>query len=82
MYLRNLKARVAQKEQLASAREISARRGLNGAANWLANQTRPDIAVQVSMSQQSFPKPLVKDILYANALGASIQRRKNQDKGN
>ncbi|CAE7379807.1 RE1, partial [Symbiodinium pilosum] len=62
------KARAAQKEQPASAREISALRGLNGAANWLANQTRPDIAVQVSMSQQSFPNPLIKDIVYANQM--------------
>ena len=50
------KARAAQKNSPATAREVSSLRGLNGAANWLANQTRPDLAVQVS------------DLLYANQL--------------
>ena len=54
--------RAAQKDSPATAREISALRALNGATNWLANQSRPDLAVQVSMSQQAFPtssRPLV-----------------------
>ena len=62
------KARAAQKNSPATAREVSSLRGLNGAANWLANQTRPDLAVQVSMSQQAFPNPKVSDLLYANQL--------------
>ena len=56
------KARAAQRQEPASARELSALRGLNGASNW------PDLAVQVSMSQQSFPSPRVADLLYANQL--------------
>ena len=62
------KARAADRQSLASAKEVSALRGLNGAANWLANQNRPDLAVQVSMSQQAFPAPKVSDLLYANQL--------------
>ena len=62
------KERASQKESPATAKEISALRGLNGATNWLANQTRPDLAAQVSMSQQAFPTPRVKDLLYANQL--------------
>ncbi|CAE7758699.1 RE1 [Symbiodinium sp. CCMP2456] len=62
------KARAAQRHLPATPKEVSALRGLNGAANWLANQTRPDLAVQVSMSQQAFPNPTVADLLYANQL--------------
>ena len=43
-------------------------RAINGAANWLAGQTRPDISVQTSFSQQCFPTPKVRDLLYANQL--------------
>ena len=60
--------RAAQKDSPATAREISALRALNGATNWFANQSRPDLAVQVSMSQQAFPTPRVRDLLYANQL--------------
>ena len=62
------KERAKQRDLPATAREISALRGLNGASNWLANQSRPDLAVQVSMSQQAFPHPKVSDLLYANQL--------------
>ena len=43
-------------------------RAVNGAANWLSGQTRPDLSVQTSFSQQCFPQPKVKDLLYANQL--------------
>ena len=62
------KSRAADKEAPASPKEISALRGLNGAANWLASQSRPDLAAQVSMCQQSFPQPRVKDLLFANQM--------------
>ena len=41
-------------------------RAVNGSLNWLSSQSRPDLSVQTSMSQQSFPKPTVKDLRMAN----------------
>ena len=56
------------REASATDREINALRALNGAANWLSGQTRPDLAVQTSFSQQCFPEPKVQDLLHANQL--------------
>ena len=39
---------------------------VNGSLNWLSSQLRPDLSVQTSMSQQSFPKPTIKDFRVAN----------------
>eukprot|EP00435_Cladocopium_sp_Y103_P041321 s2735_g11.t1 len=49
-------------------KETAALRAINGAANWLSGQSRPDLCVQTSFSQQCFPEPKVKDLLYANQL--------------
>ena len=62
------KDRQRQKEDFATDKEISVLRAVNGAANWLSTQTRPDLSIQASFSQQSFPKPRVKDFLYVNQL--------------
>ena len=62
------KERKAQRDSPASEKELSALRAVNGAANWLSSQSRPDIAVQTSFSQQCFPQPLVKDLLAANQM--------------
>eukprot|EP00434_Breviolum_minutum_P004560 symbB.v1.2.004023.t1/scaffold227.1/size261201/9 len=62
------KERSKDREALATEKEISALRAINGAANWLASQSRPDLASQTSFSQQCFPKPKVKDLLFANQL--------------
>ena len=62
------KERSKDREALATDKEISALRAINGAANWLASQSRPDLASQSSFSQQCFPKPKVKDLLVANQL--------------
>ena len=51
------KERRKNKEAVATPKEIAALRAVNGAANWLAGQSRPDLAVQTSFSQQSFPEP-------------------------
>ncbi|CAE7402078.1 RE1, partial [Symbiodinium microadriaticum] len=40
------KDRAAQKDSPVTARELASLRALNGAASWLASQSRPDIAVQ------------------------------------
>lgn len=50
----------------ASPQEISALRAVNGALGWLSSQTRPDLAVQTSISQQCFPNPTVQDLVQAN----------------
>lgn len=62
------KERQRHKEALATDREISALRAINGASNWLSSQTRPDLCVQTSFSQQCIPNPRVKDLMYANQL--------------
>ena len=73
-YARNLRPvalsreRRAQPEALATEGEIKALRAINGAANWLSSQTRPDLSVQTSFSQQAFPNVRVKDLLFANQL--------------
>ena len=50
----------------ATEKEISALRAVNGALGWLSTQTRPDLSVQTSLSQQCFPNPTVYDLLQAN----------------
>lgn len=60
------KDRQRNKENEANEKEVAALRAINGAANWLSSQSRPDLSVQTSFSQQCFPKPKVKDLLYAN----------------
>lgn len=47
-------------------KEISCLRAINGSLNWLANQSRPDVATQVSFAQQSFPRPTIGDAIAAN----------------
>ena len=46
--------------------QIRLLRGINGSLNWLSSQSRPDLAVQTSLSQQCFPKPKVKHLRNAN----------------
>ena len=62
------KERQRNKEAPATEKEIAALRAINGAANWLSSQSRPDLSVQTSFSQQCFPSPKVKDLLFANQL--------------
>lgn len=41
-------------------------RTLLGTMAWIAKETRADIAGEVALIQQSFPRPMVKDIDLAN----------------
>ena len=50
----------------ATEKEVKALRAVNGALGWISSQSRPDLAVQTSMSQQSFPNPTVQHLLTAN----------------
>eukprot|EP00435_Cladocopium_sp_Y103_P022015 s1030_g5.t1 len=62
------KERLKNKDSPANDREVAALRAINGAANWLSSQSRPDLCTQTSFSQQCFPEPKVKDLLFANQL--------------
>ena len=62
------KDRLKNKDALASEKEVAALRAINGAANWISSQSRPDLAVQTSFSQQCFPDPKVYDLVFANQL--------------
>ena len=46
--------------------QIKVLRAVNGGLNWLSSQSRPDLAVQTSLSQQSFPRPTIHDFRRAN----------------
>ena len=60
------RSRCHDKTALLSDQEVSCLRAINGSLNWLSSQSRPDLAAQVSFSQQSFPQPTVGDALSAN----------------
>ena len=66
----------AKKHWLAATdQEVAALRAVNGALGWLSSQTRPDLAVQTSISQQAFPRPTVSDLLHANQ---AVRRARQQ----
>ena len=60
------RTRLKEKDSPLTDKEISCLRAINGSLNWLSTQTRPDLATQVSFSQQSFPTPTVSDAVSAN----------------
>ncbi len=53
---------------IALPTEVNARVSMNQAGNWLASQTRPDLAIQVSRNQQLLPHPTVRQVREANNL--------------
>jgi hypothetical protein len=62
------KKRQSERASPATPAEIGILRAVNGAGNWLAGQTRPDLSVQVSLSQQCFPVPTVEHLCEANQM--------------
>lgn len=62
------KERLRNKDWEANEKEVSALRAVNGAINWLSSQSRPDLCTQASFSQQCFPKPKIRDLLFANQM--------------
>eukprot|EP00435_Cladocopium_sp_Y103_P029630 s49_g7.t1 len=58
--------RARQPWKPAHEKEIAALRAVNGALGWLSSQSRPDLSVQTSLSQQCFPNPTVEHLLLAN----------------
>ena len=63
----NVRAR-AQPEDMATTAEIRSLRECNGAVQCLAKESRPDLAVQVSLSQQALSDPRVRHCRQANAM--------------
>ena len=53
-------------EEPLSDSQVRILRAVNGSLNWLSSQSRPDLSVQTSLSQQSFPRPTVQDFRRAN----------------
>ena len=64
----NVRAR-AQPEDKATTTEVRSLRECNGAVQWLAKESRPDLAVQVSLSQQALSDPRVRHCRHTNAMG-------------
>ena len=63
----NVRAR-AQPEDKATTAEVRSLRECNGAVQWLAKESRQDLAVQVSLSQQALSDPRVRHCRQANAM--------------
>ena len=53
--------------------EVTSLKSCLGAALWLARETRPDLAVQVSQGQQLMPRPILGD---AKTVGNVVRRAK------
>ena len=51
-----------------SATEESDLRTLTGALAWLSKETRCDLAGKVALLQQCFPRPQVRDLIFANSV--------------
>ena len=68
------KARKTQRYSYCTEPEIALLRSLVGALAWLAKETRPDLCGRVSLLQQQFPKPRVRDMISANQLAIEAER--------
>ena len=66
----------AQPEDKATTAEIRSLRECNGAVHWLAKESRRDLAVQVSLSQQAPSDPRVPHCRQANAM---VRRTKHHE---
>ena len=62
----NVRAR-AQPEDKATTAEVRSLRECNCAVQWMAKESRPDLAVQVNLSQQTLSDPRVRHCRQANA---------------
>ena len=58
----------AQPEVKATTAAVRSLRECHGAVQWLAKESRPDLAVQVSLSQQALSDPRVRHCRQANAM--------------
>lgn len=67
--------RNSQSSDPLSPEQMKVLRAVNGSLNWLTSQTRPDLAVQTSFSQQAFPRPTIQDFRSANQ---AVRRAKQE----
>ena len=63
----------ASPDDLLSESQTRVLRASNGSLNWLASQSRPDLAVQTSLSQQAFPAPKIRHLRDANSASQDAQ---------
>ena len=56
----------ADTDKLTSGELLTQLRGVSGSANWLANQTRPDLCVSTSLLQGAHASATVADTREAN----------------
>ena len=66
-------SRRAERNAPLNAKEVSVLRAINGSLNWLASQSRPDLAAQTSLSQQAMSKPQVHHLCEVNNVISSCQ---------
>jgi hypothetical protein len=60
--------RKRRKFSLCNPDEVEQLRALIGVPSWLSKETRCDLAGKTALLQQSFPKPLIRDLIAANQL--------------
>ena len=68
--------RRSQRSAALDSKEISVLRAINGSLNWLSSQSRPDLAAQTSLSQQSMSNPTIHNLCEVNNV---IRRAKQHD---
>eukprot|EP00435_Cladocopium_sp_Y103_P056623 s299_g19.t1 len=69
--------RKRRKFSVCNPDEIEQLRALVGVLSWLSKETRCDLAGKTALLQQSFPKPLVRDLLAANQLAKEALEHKS-----
>ena len=57
--------------------QVRVLRAINGSLNWIASQSRPDVAVQTSLSQQAFPRPQIRHLRDANNAVRRVKQHKD-----
>ena len=71
------KERRKQRDDSLTSKEMQQFRGIIGAANWITNSTRPDLAAWTALLQQKIGKATVDDLIDANRLVAKIRDLKH-----
>ena len=66
--------RSASTDAIAIPGEVKSFVSMNQKGHWLATQTRPDLSILVSTSQQKMPSPTVGNIRQGNMLGRRAQQ--------
>ena len=73
------RGRSSQKAAEVSPEELRQLRKLVGAMTWVAAQTRPDVAAEVSMIQSACPKATVGEIVRANKIVRRLKATEGQE---